>query len=87
MGATGIDRQLGLVACRYPSCMHEQRVIEQGVFGPDGEERGTQVSQIGVERRDIRYAPVRDGMSFVRSTSRVLPNKRWLGVMLRSNAP
>src|SRR6516162_5005162 len=46
--AAGIDCQLGFVTRRHPAPVHEQRVVEQGVFGPDREKRMTEVSQIGV---------------------------------------
>jgi hypothetical protein len=41
--------------------MHEQRVVQQRVLGSDGEQRGAQVFQISVQRRDIRNTPVHDG--------------------------
>ena len=39
--------------------MHEQRVVEQGVLGSDGEGRRAHVLQVGVERRNIRNPAVR----------------------------
>lgn len=51
--------------------MHEQRVVEQGVLGSDGERRRAHVFYVGVERRNIRNPAVRyDGQEGILRASR-----------------
>lgn len=47
------ELQDGLVAGPEPSEVHEHRVIHQGVFGADDENRRTETGQVVVRRRNL----------------------------------
>ncbi len=55
--AAGIDREVRRVARRDPAGVHKERIIEEWIERADGEQGGWQPAQIGVERRNIRFAP------------------------------
>src|ERR1700761_8517901 len=50
MRAARINREFRLVARRHPPGVHEQRVVEQRILGPDAEQRRTQTFQVSIER-------------------------------------
>ena len=58
VGGAGVDSELPGIACRQPTRMHEQAVIEEGIPGADGEQSRTQVLKLTLQRRNVRVMQV-----------------------------
>ena len=58
MGCTGINRELRVVSGRLPPCRHEQRIVQQRLFGAHQKQGRRHAVARVVERREIRRAPL-----------------------------